>query len=88
MRRESKVILTSLLVVVVAILAFAPMVNATPPKGAVNGCTSAFCLDSLSAYQSPSCLILGHGTTLVTTGSQYFNGTRFTETSYVLRCID
>ena len=81
-------VLTSLLIVVVATLAFAPILNATPPKGSVNGCTSAFCLDSLSAYQSPSCLILGHGATLMTTGSQYFKGTRFTEIRYVFRCID
>ena len=88
MRPKSTAILTSLLVVVVAILAFAPIMNATPPKGPVNGCTTAFCLDTLSAYQSPTCLILGHGATLMTTGSQYFNGTRFTATSYVFRCID
>ena len=47
MRRKSIAILTSLLVVMVAILAFAPILNATPLKGAVNGCTSAFCLDTL-----------------------------------------
>ena len=65
---------------------FVPSLNVTPKTA--EGCTTAFCEDLVVAYHSPSCLVFGQGTTIVTLGSRYFNGTQFQQTSYYLSCVD
>ncbi|MCL4519501.1 MAG: hypothetical protein M1587_09920 [Thaumarchaeota archaeon] len=87
MKGSLKMIVAGVTMAALILMFFVPSLNVTPSKR-VGGCTTAFCEDLVVAYHSPSCLVFGQGTTIVTSGSSYFNGTQSQQTSYYLSCVD